>query len=77
MHVYQLLWEMWRAYQDEERQARSGEIEASERQAHAEYHDLLDIVLAAGGDEATTIRTLLRTYADLIRVGSRKQTKAG
>jgi len=52
-------------------------IGASEKPRFQQEHELLDLILDAGGDAATTVRTLLYALAPQARAGSRKQTKAG
>lgn len=53
--------------------------EQAEKHKHKEEHDLLDFILDAGGEAATTIRTMLRALAAQVRAAAthRKQTKAG
>ena len=77
LHIYQLLWEMWHAYMALERQLCIENIEEGEKLSHAQYHDLLDIVLSAGGETADAIRTMLRSFAQQAQLALRKKKGAG
>jgi hypothetical protein len=56
---------------------RAAERKNAPDRQHHEEHELLDLILDAGGDAATTVRTMLYALAPQARAGRRKQTKAG